>query len=106
MAWVADLLVVGLIEGDAVEGVARNGFPLGVLGGLDLPRDPRPGVGTGAHEAGRLVAGLDDMAVVREAVERRRSHLRVAEHGGPLLAAPSPSRHARMKSVKRLYPPS
>ena len=90
MAWVVDLLVVGLIEGEVVEGGARNGFPLDVSGGWCwrlaglLPAlDPRPGLGTGAHEADRLIAGLDDVAVVRKAVEQRRGHLRVAEHGRP-----------------------
>jgi hypothetical protein len=34
-------------------------------------------------EAPALVAGLDDLAVVREAVEQRRCHLGVAEHARP-----------------------
>jgi len=40
--------------------------------------------GSGAVlEAPAVVAGLDDLAMVREAVEQRRGHLGVAEHGGP-----------------------
>lgn len=35
-------------------------------------------------EAPGLVAGLHDVAVMREAVQQRRGHLRVAEHAGPL----------------------
>ncbi len=31
-----------------------------------------------------LVAGLDDVAVMRQSIEQRRRHLRVAEHAGPL----------------------
>ena len=31
-----------------------------------------------------LVARLHDVAVVREPVQQRRRHLRVAEHAGPL----------------------
>ncbi len=31
-----------------------------------------------------LVAGLDDVAVVREPIQQRRGHLGVAEHAGPL----------------------
>ena len=34
-------------------------------------------------EAPAFVAGLDDIAVVGEAVEERRRHLRVAEHARP-----------------------
>ena len=34
-------------------------------------------------EAPALVAGFDDIAVVREAVEQRRRHLGVAEHARP-----------------------
>ena len=37
------------------------------------------------HEAVGLVARLDDVAVVREPVQQRRGHLRVAEHAGPFL---------------------
>ena len=35
-------------------------------------------------EAPALVAGLDDVAVMGEAVEQGRGHLRVAERGWPL----------------------
>ena len=35
-------------------------------------------------EAPALVAGLDDVAVMGEAVEQGRGHLRVAEHGWAL----------------------
>src|SRR5262249_34941486 len=35
-------------------------------------------------EAPAVVAGLDDVAVVREAVEQRRGHLGIAEHLRPL----------------------
>ena len=73
-----------------MEGVARSGFPLDVSRGLRwrfarlFPRlDSRPGLGTGAHEADRLVAGPDDAAVVRKAVEQGRGHRRIAEHGRP-----------------------
>ena len=31
-----------------------------------------------------VVSGLQDVAMMREAVEQRRGHLGVAEHGGPL----------------------
>jgi hypothetical protein len=33
-------------------------------------------------EAPALVAGLDDVAVMGEAIEERRGHLRIAEHLG------------------------
>ena len=38
-------------------------------------------------EAEAVVAGLEDMAAVREAIEQRGRHLRVAEHGGPFAEA-------------------
>ena len=38
-------------------------------------------------EAPALVAGLDDVAVVREPVEQRRGHLGVAEDAGPFAEA-------------------
>jgi hypothetical protein len=34
-------------------------------------------------EAPTLIAGLDDVAVVSEAIEQRGGHLRIAEHAGP-----------------------
>ena len=37
-----------------------------------------------AFEAPAVVAGLDDVAVVGQAVEQRGRHLGVAEHAGPL----------------------
>jgi hypothetical protein len=36
------------------------------------------------QEAVAVVAGFRDVAVMRQAVEQRRGHLRIAEHGGPL----------------------
>ena len=36
-----------------------------------------------AFEAPAVVAGLDDVAVVSQAVEQRGRHLGVAEHAGP-----------------------
>jgi hypothetical protein len=36
-----------------------------------------------AFEAPTVVAGLDDVAMVGQAVEQRSSHLGVAEHAGP-----------------------
>ncbi len=36
-----------------------------------------------ALESPALVAGLDDLAVVRQAIEERGGHLGVAEDGGP-----------------------
>jgi len=38
-------------------------------------------------EAPRRIAGLDDMAVVRQPVEQRRGHLGIAEDGGPFREA-------------------
>lgn len=35
-------------------------------------------------EAPGLVSGLDDLAVMRQAIEQRSGHLRVAEDGGPI----------------------
>ena len=35
-------------------------------------------------EAPAVVAGLDDIAMVRDAVEQRGGHFRIAEDGGPL----------------------
>ena len=35
-------------------------------------------------EAPAVVAGLDDIAMVGDAVEQRGGHLGIAEHGGPL----------------------
>jgi len=37
-----------------------------------------------AFEAPAIVAGLDDVAVVGQAVEQRGRHFGVAEHAGPL----------------------
>ena len=37
----------------------------------------------GLRDAVALVAGLHDVAVVREPVQQRRGHLRVAEDGAP-----------------------
>ena len=40
--------------------------------------------GSGAVlEAPAVVAGLDDVAMVRQPVEQGRGHLRIAEHAGP-----------------------
>ena len=38
-------------------------------------------------EAEAVVSGFEDVAAVGEAVEQRRRHLRVAEHGGPFAEA-------------------
>ena len=45
-----------------------------------------PGHGATVQEAVAVVAGFRDVAVMRKAVEQRRGHLRIAEHGtcGPL----------------------
>ena len=40
-----------------------------------------------ALEAPAVVAGLDDVAVVRQAIEKRGGHLCVAEHAGPFANA-------------------
>ena len=45
--------------------------------------DPRLGGGRTVPETERLVAGLHDMAVMRQPVEQRRGHLGVAEHARP-----------------------
>jgi hypothetical protein len=36
-----------------------------------------------AFEAPTVVAGLDDIAMVGQAVEQRSGHLSIAEHAGP-----------------------
>ena len=36
-----------------------------------------------AFEAPTVVAGLDDIAVMSEAIEQRGGHLGIAEHAGP-----------------------
>ena len=36
-----------------------------------------------AFESPAVVAGLEDVAVMRQAVEQRRRHLGIAEHAGP-----------------------
>jgi hypothetical protein len=38
-------------------------------------------------EAEAVVSGFENVAAVSEAIEERRCHLRVAEHGGPLAKA-------------------
>jgi hypothetical protein len=38
---------------------------------------------TAAFEAPTVVAGLDDIAMVGQAVEQRGGHLGIAEHAGP-----------------------
>lgn len=40
--------------------------------------------GTAGPEAEAVVSGLQDVAVVCEAIEQRGSHLGIAEHSGPL----------------------
>ena len=48
------------------------------------PEDGPVGWSSGAvFEAPALVSGLDDVAVVGEAIEERGGHLGVAEHGRP-----------------------
>ena len=41
-------------------------------------------VGRAVPEAPGLIAGLNDMAVMRQAIQQRRRHLRVPEHIAPL----------------------
>ena len=44
-------------------------------------------IGSTLSESVAVVARLDDVAVMREPVEQRSGHLRIAEHGGPLREA-------------------
>ena len=38
---------------------------------------------TAAFEAPAVIAGLDDIAMVGQAIEQRGGHLGIAEHAGP-----------------------
>ena len=47
-----------------------------------MPTGAKPGWHSGAvFEAPALVAGFDDFAMMGQAIEERRRHLGIAEHG-------------------------
>ena len=59
-------------------------------GGRQVPRFLLCGFGgirRAVFEAEAVVSGFENMAAVSEAIEQRRCHLRVAEHGCPLAKA-------------------
>src|SRR3984957_17537565 len=64
-----------MVSGSGVRQVPR--FLLSGFGSL----------GCAVLEAEAVVSGFENVAAVGEAIEQRRRHLRVAEHGGPLAEA-------------------
>ncbi len=79
---------IGVQEGPPfdVHGRARVGRCGAVGAAAGNPGASTPSVGgSGAVlEPPAVVAGLDDVAVMRQAIQQRRRHLRVAEHARPL----------------------
>ena len=53
-------------------------------------------------EAPAVVAGLDDVAMVREPVEQSGGHLRIAEHGGPFAEGEVGGDDDRSAFIRRL----
>ena len=72
-------------DGDSTPwSVGGSGNLLGFQPGLFARLDARFGGVAAMTEAIGLVACLDDVSVMREAVEQRRRHLRIAEDARPL----------------------
>ena len=45
------------------------------------------GIGRAVFDAEAIVSGFENVAAVGEAIQQRRRHFRVAEHGGPFAEA-------------------